>query len=96
MGVWCDLCWRSLEASGEPYLVAAWPVLWRHGVGTFGTATTCQAWAPLLGEWFLSFGVVATRPVIPGPVAFAVCSSCSLTGVEGRDLGGENHGPILS
>jgi hypothetical protein len=27
-----------------------------------------EAGVPLLREWFLSFGVVAVRPVIPGPV----------------------------
>jgi hypothetical protein len=75
VGMWCGLCWRSLEASGESYPVVTWHVLWRHGVGTFGTTATCQVWAPLLGEWFLSFGVVAMRPVIPGPVAVVVCSS---------------------
>jgi hypothetical protein len=42
VGIRCDLCWRSLEASGEPYLVETWPVLWRHGVGTSGTAVTCS------------------------------------------------------
>jgi hypothetical protein len=57
------------EASGGPYPMASWPALWRHGVGTSGTAATCQAWAPLLREWSLSFGIIATCPVIPGPVA---------------------------
>jgi hypothetical protein len=28
-----------------------------------------------VGEWFLSFGVVAMRPVIPGPVVVMACSS---------------------
>jgi hypothetical protein len=28
-----------------------------------------EACVPLLREWFLSFGIVATRPVIPGPIA---------------------------
>jgi hypothetical protein len=28
-----------------------------------------EAGVPLLREWFLSFGIVAVRPVIPGPVA---------------------------
>jgi hypothetical protein len=35
--------WRSLEASEGPYLVAAWSVLWRHGVGTPGTTATCSS-----------------------------------------------------
>jgi hypothetical protein len=34
-----------------------------------------QACAPLLKEWFMSFGVVATHPVIPDPVASVACSS---------------------
>jgi hypothetical protein len=28
-----------------------------------------EAGVPLLREWFLSFGIVAVRPIIPGPVA---------------------------
>jgi hypothetical protein len=28
-----------------------------------------EACVPLLRKWFLSFGIVAVRPVIPGPVA---------------------------
>jgi hypothetical protein len=28
-----------------------------------------EAGVPLLREWFLSFGIVAVRPVIPGPMA---------------------------
>jgi hypothetical protein len=28
-----------------------------------------EACMPLLGEWFLSFGIVATCLVIPGPMA---------------------------
>jgi hypothetical protein len=42
---WCLVCpcrWRSLEASEGPYLVVAWSALWRHGVGTSGTAATCS------------------------------------------------------
>jgi hypothetical protein len=36
-----DPCWRSSpEASGGPYSMATCLALWRHGVGTFGTATT--------------------------------------------------------
>jgi hypothetical protein len=34
-----------------------------------------QACAPLLREWSLSFGVVAIRPIILGPVARVACSS---------------------
>jgi hypothetical protein len=34
-----------------------------------------QAWAPLSGEWFLSFGVVAMRLVILGPIAGVTCLS---------------------
>jgi hypothetical protein len=32
-----------------------------------------HAYAPLLREWFLSFGVVATRPIIPSHVAGVAC-----------------------
>jgi hypothetical protein len=28
-----------------------------------------EAGVPLLKKWFLSFGIIAVRPVIPGPVA---------------------------
>jgi hypothetical protein len=28
-----------------------------------------EAGVPLLREWFLSFGIVAVRPIIPGPIA---------------------------
>jgi hypothetical protein len=35
-----------------------------------------QACAPLLREWFMSFGVVVTRPVIPGPMD-GVAIACS-------------------
>jgi hypothetical protein len=31
--------------------------------------TVLLAWAPLLREWFLSFGIVAMRPVILDPIA---------------------------
>jgi hypothetical protein len=34
-----------------------------------------QACVSLLREWFLSFGVVATDPVILGPMAGVACSS---------------------
>jgi hypothetical protein len=34
-----------------------------------------QVWAPLLGEWFLSFEVVALRSIILGPVAGVACLS---------------------
>jgi hypothetical protein len=42
VGTWCDPCWwRSLEASGGRYPVVTWSALWRHDVGTSGTAATC-------------------------------------------------------
>jgi hypothetical protein len=57
-------------------------IRWRRGLHCGGMASVLlalllrvQAWAPLLGEWFLSFGAVATRPVIPGPVAGVAGSS---------------------
>jgi hypothetical protein len=59
-----------------PYLVAAWSALWRHGIGTSGTAATC---VPLLKEWSLSLGIVATCLVIPSPVAAWRICHCSLT-----------------
>jgi hypothetical protein len=61
---------------------------------------------PLLEEWLLSFDVVATCPAIRSPVddaatmrrvvmvPVATCLSFGLTGVEGRGLGGMNHGVI--
>jgi hypothetical protein len=61
----------------------------------------------LLEEWLLSFDAVATCPVIRSPVddaattrrvmiiPVATCLSFGLTGVEGRGLGGMNHGMIL-
>jgi hypothetical protein len=49
--------------------VATWSALWRHGVGTSGIVATCPDMCTTVGEWFLSFGVVATCPVIPGPIA---------------------------
>jgi hypothetical protein len=61
----------------------------------------------LLEEWLLSFGAVATCPAIRSPVddaattrrvviiPVATCLSFGLTGVEGRGLGGANHGVIL-
>jgi hypothetical protein len=69
-------CWHvvwSPEASGGPYPVATWSVLWRHGVGTSGTAATCP------GMWTTAEGVVSV---------FRYCSdvpcrtcSCSRRGV---------------
>jgi hypothetical protein len=62
---------------------------------------------PLLEEWLLSFDVVATCPAIRSLVDDATttrrvmmvlvttCMSFGLTGVEGRGLGGMNHGMIL-
>jgi hypothetical protein len=61
---------------------------------------------PLLEEWPLSFDAVATCTNIRGSVDDAAttcrvviipvvtCLSCGLTGVEGRGLGGVNHGVI--
>jgi hypothetical protein len=34
-----------------------------------------KAGMPLLREWFLSFGIVAVHPVIPGPVAIVAFQS---------------------
>jgi hypothetical protein len=42
------------------------------GVGTSGTAAYGEAGVPLLREWFLSFGIIAVRPVIPGPMTGVV------------------------
>jgi hypothetical protein len=57
-------------------------IRWRRGPHCRGMVSVLlalllhvQACAPLLGEWFLSFGVVAMRPVIPGPMAGVACSS---------------------
>jgi hypothetical protein len=57
-------------------------IRWRRGLHCGGMTSVLlalllrvQARAPLLREWFLSFGVVATRSVIPGPAAGVACSS---------------------
>jgi hypothetical protein len=57
-------------------------IRWRRGPHCGGIALVLlalllhvQACVPLLREWFLSFGVVATCPVIPGLVAGVACSS---------------------
>jgi hypothetical protein len=59
-------------------------IRWRRGLHYIGMALVLlalplhvQACVPLLREWFLSFGVVATHPIIPGSVAGVamVCSS---------------------
>jgi hypothetical protein len=57
-------------------------IRWRRGPHCGGMALVLltlllhvQACAPLLREWFLSFGVVAMRPVISGPVAGVACLS---------------------
>jgi hypothetical protein len=55
--------------------VAMWSALWRHSVGTFGIVATCSGMCTTVGEWFLSFDVVATCPVILGPVASMACLS---------------------
>jgi hypothetical protein len=58
-------------------------IRWRRGLHCGGVALVLlalllhiRACAPLLRKWSLSFGVVATRPVIPGPVA-GVAMACS-------------------
>jgi hypothetical protein len=57
-------------------------IRWRRGLYCRGMALVLlalllhvQTCAPLLREWSLSFGGVAMRPVIPGPVAGVACSS---------------------
>jgi hypothetical protein len=57
-------------------------IRWRRGLHYGGMALVLlalllhvQACAPMLREWFLSFGVVAMRPVISGLVAGVACSS---------------------
>jgi hypothetical protein len=61
----------------------------------------------LFEEWTLSFDAIVTCPAIRSPmndaattrrvviVPVATCLSFGLTGVEGRGLGGVNHGVIL-
>jgi hypothetical protein len=56
--------------------VVTWSVLWRHGVGTSGYCYYVSRHVHhYLREWFLSFGVVAMRPFIPGSVTSMACSS---------------------
>jgi hypothetical protein len=57
-------------------------IWWRRGPHCGGMALVLlalllhvQACAALLREWFLSFGVVAMRPIIPSPMAGVACSS---------------------
>jgi hypothetical protein len=57
-------------------------IRWRRGLHCRGMALVLlalllhvQVCAPLSREWFLSFGVVAMRLVIAGPVAVVACSS---------------------
>jgi hypothetical protein len=79
---WCvgDPCWRSSpEASGGL-------IRWRRGLYCSVMASVFlalllhgQACVPPLREWFLSFGIVATCSVIPGPVAAWRICPCSLT-----------------
>jgi hypothetical protein len=49
-------CWRVVwplleepRGLGGPYLVATWPILWRHGVGTFGTACYVSGMGTTIG-----------------------------------------------
>jgi hypothetical protein len=75
---WCvgDPCrGSSLEASGGL-------IRWHHGLYSRGMASVLlvpllhgEAGVPLLREWFLSFGIVAVCPVIPGPMADVVFRS---------------------
>jgi hypothetical protein len=54
-----------------------------------------EAGVPLLREWFLSFGIVAVHPVIPGPVAGVPFQSLKFCpSVEGRGLEGGKCGTI--
>jgi hypothetical protein len=57
-------------------------IRWRRGLHYGGMASVLlalllhvQVWAPLLREWFLSFGIVAMCPVVPGLVAGVACLS---------------------
>jgi hypothetical protein len=57
-------------------------IRWRRGLHYGGMALVLlalllhvKACAPLLRECLLSFGVVAMRPIILGPVAGVACSS---------------------
>jgi hypothetical protein len=68
------VCGRSLLGK-QPWGLEGL-IRWRRGLYYRGMASVllalllhCEACVPLLREWFLSFGIVATRPVIPGPVA---------------------------
>jgi hypothetical protein len=57
-------------------------IQWRRGPHCGGMTVVLlalllhvQTCAPLLREWFMSFGVIAMRPIILGPVAAVACSS---------------------
>jgi hypothetical protein len=65
------VCGRSLPRKQPGGLIQ-----WRRGLHCRGMASVLlvlllhgEADVPLLREWFLSFGIVAVHPVIPGPVA---------------------------
>jgi hypothetical protein len=45
----CGVTFVGGGASGEPYLVATWSALWRHGVGTFGTVAMCLGMGTTVG-----------------------------------------------
>jgi hypothetical protein len=70
---WCAVCplleeepgglERALSGGDVVCTVEAWRRYFWH------YSYMCQVCAPLLEEWSLSFGIVATCPVIPGPVA---------------------------
>jgi hypothetical protein len=76
VGVWCDL------ASERAWRPRKGLIRRRHGLYCGGMVSVLwvlllpvQAWAPLSGEWFLSFSVVAKRLVILGPIAGVTCLS---------------------
>jgi hypothetical protein len=65
------VCGRSLPRK-QPWGL----IWWRHGLYCRGMASVLralrlhgEAGVPLRREWFLSFGIVAVRPVILGPIA---------------------------
>jgi hypothetical protein len=65
-----DPCWGSSPGASGGL------IRWCRGLHCRGMASVLlalllhdEACVPLLREWFLSFGIVAMRPVMPGPVA---------------------------
>jgi hypothetical protein len=81
----------------RPYLVAAWSALWRHGIGTSGTAATCSSTCAtaegVVSVFWHSSVVLCHTWFCSRRGVFVLVVSLS---IEGRGLGGGKCGAILS